>query len=316
MVVTVPTPQYLESIVASIQQEGLDQRHLARLLFSIVDHFCAQQPVPCGPGRPPTYSAATILKLVMLMHLSGKHGETEILREAQRHFPAELPQLPPQSRLWHRIRSAVGLLEHFRRYLRTELGVAYENLRIVDTLPVPVAIPTSRAGKGNGFTLAEGGYCASKKLKYLGFKLGVLVTPQGIPDTYDLFPANRMDVELLDELVTHLHDVAVLGDKGFVSKRRRQRLWAEQRVRLVTYHRKNEHVQATPQEQWVLRTFRQRIETVFAQFVLHLALQRSGAKTDLGLVKRLVGALTAFTLAIYINALLDRPWLHIKELFA
>lgn len=316
MVTAVPTPQYLESILTSIQNGGLEHTHLCDLMFSIIDHFCEQLPGRQGPGRAKTYSSAIILKLDMLMHLTGKRGETEILREAQRHYAAFFPRLPGQARLWHRLHEEVALLEHFRRYLHRELGVVHENLRILDSLPIPVAVPTSRPGQGRGFNLAEGGYCASKKFKYLGFKLGLVITPQGIPDGYELFGAHHMDVELLDDLLADAHDVVVMGDKGFISEHRRQALAQHQRVRLVTYRRKNQRVQATPEEHWLLSTYRQTIETVFAQLNGHMQVEHCGAKSDLGLVKRIAGIVTAFPLGIYLNALLNRPFLRIKELFA
>ena len=41
-----------------------------------------------------------------------------------------------------------------------------------------------------------------------------------------------------------------------------------------------------------------------------------GAKTDLGWAKRLIGAMTAFTLGIYLNFLLGRELVAVKALFA
>ncbi len=61
------------------------------------------------------YSDNTILKIDMLMHLTGKRGETEILREIKRHYRHHFDKLPDQSRLWHRIRQALALIERFRR---------------------------------------------------------------------------------------------------------------------------------------------------------------------------------------------------------
>ena len=316
MAKTVLTPPYAESLLASIHNEGIGGEALCQLMFKLIDQFCAQLPPASGPGRRKTYSDALILKLDMLMHLTGQRGETALLREVQRHYAHFFPQLPPQPRLWHRLCAAVPLIEKFRRHLRDQLGVAADNLRIVDTLPLPVWTPTARVGRGNGFDRAEGGYCASKKLKYVGFKLGLLITPQGIPDVYDLFSARPHDLELLDDLLAHSHDQWVLGDKAFLSQPKRQQLAGRQQVHLVTYRRRNQHEPTPPFERWLLRRFRQRIETVFAQLHEHMHLQDCGAKTDRGLIKRVVGIITAFTLGIYLNALLERPLLAIKELFA
>ena len=316
-----PIPIYsyqekLEAIVAQAVEAAYSHESLCRLLSEIIDEFCQQQPAPEGAGRPKTYPDSTILKLAMLMPLSGKRGETEMLREAQRHYSAYFGALPGQSRLWHRLRQAMPLMERFRQYLLAQLGVSYEDLRIVDTCPIPVATATSRRGKGNGFDLAEGGYCASKKLSYLGFKLGVLITPQGIPDRFELFPARPHDSQLLAELVgEEANECFVLGDKGFISKSLQQTLAQEQQVALITYRRRNQKQRNSQIEQWALHHYRPLVETVFSQLTT-MHLENCGAKTDLGLVKRVLGIMTAYTFGIYLNFLLGRPLLAIKALFA
>ena len=316
MVISVPKQDYLESIIQSIQQQSLNHERLCQLLFAVIDQFCAHLPVQQKRGRKLTYPESTILKLAMLMHLTGKRGETEILREIARHYAAYFDPCPKQPRLWHRIRQALPRIEQFRRHLRALLGCDEEDLRILDTLPIPVAKPTSRPGRGNGFDWAEGGYCASKKLKYLGFKLGLLITLHGIPDVYDVFSARPHDVRMLNDLLGDQYDLIGLGDKGFVSAAKQSALATERNVHLITYRRRNQKIQNTDLEQWVLHNYRQRIETVNSQLTDHLHIENSGAKTDWGLCKRVVGIITAFTLGIYLNVLLGRNLLAVKELFA
>lgn len=316
MVISVPNQDYIDSLIQSIHQQSLTHDRLCQLLFAVIDQFCARLPAQTTRGRKPTYTDSTILKIDMLMHLSGKRGETEILREIERHYTTYFPKCPKQPRLWHRIRQALPRIEQFRRHLRALLRCDEEDLRILDSLPLPVAQPTSRPGRGNGFEWAEGGYCASKKLKYLGFKLGLLITLHGIPDVYDLFSARPHDVQLLNDLLGDHYDLIGLGDKGFVSAAKHARLVTERNVHVITYRRRNQKIQNTALEQWVLHTYRQRIETVNSQLTDHLHIENSGAKTDWGLCKRVVGIITAFTLGIYLNALLDRNLLAVKELFA
>jgi hypothetical protein len=314
---SVPSQEYIENLAQSIREaKEIDFQKLCELLFAIIDYFCAQLPTQTGPGRRKTYSDSTILKIDMLMHLTGKKGETEIIREIKRHYRHHFDEIPEQSRLWHRIRQALALIEQFRQYLRFQLGVEAEELRILDSLPIPVATPTSRPGRGNGFQRAEGGYCASKKLKYYGFKLGLLITDLGIPDLFELFSARPHDVQLLDELLAQLNRLIALGDKGFISDPRRLCLAQEQEIFLITYRRANQKLKNTPLEKWALRQYRQLIETVFSQLDGHMHLQNCGAKTDMGLVKRVMGIITAYTLGIFLNFLLGRPLLAIKELFA
>ena len=314
---SVPSQEYLETLAQSIREaKEIDFQKLCELLFAIIEYFCAQLPAQTGRGRRKRYSDSTILKLDMLMHLTGKRGETEIIREVKRHYRHHFDEIPEQSRLWHRSREALPLIEQFRQYLRFQLGVEAEDLRILDSLPIPVATPTSRPGRGNGFQRAEGGYCASKKLKYYGFKLGLLITDLGIPDLFELFSARPHDVQLLDALLAQLNRLIALGDKGFISDPRRLRLAQDQEIFLITYRRANQKLKNSPLEQWALRHYRQLIETVFSQLDGHMHLQNCGAKTDLGLVKRVMGIITAYTLGIFLNFLLGRRLLAIKELFA
>jgi hypothetical protein len=317
MLTPTPNQAYIEAVAQSIRAaDELDYDQLVILLFAIIDQFCAQVQTPAQPGPQKVYSDSTILKIDMLMHLSGKRGETEILREIKRHYRHHFDELPDQSRLWYRIRQALPLIERFRRHLQAQLGVQYEELRILDSLPIPVATKTSRRGRGNGFDRAEGGYCASKKLKYYGFKLGMVITSQGIPDLYDLFSARPHDIHLLQDLLGDSYQIIAFGDKGFICDPHRDQLAAEQQVILITYRKVNQKVSNTPLEKWALGQYRQLIETVFSQLTGHLHLQNTGTKTDLGLIKRVVGIVTAFTLGIYLNALLGRHLLAIKELFA
>ena len=313
---TVPMSSYLETLISSIKANGYNHQQLVELLFGLIGQFCEQVPQRRGPGRPKLYPDSTILKLVMLMHLTGKRGETELLREVKRHYQCYFEVIPEQSRLWYRIRELLPLMEQFRRYLKAQLGVDAEEIRILDSMPVPVATATSRPGKGNGFDLADGGYCESKKLSYYGFKLGLLITHHGIPDCYDLFSARPHDIQLLTDLLGDATDILALGDKGFVSDPIRDELADGQNVILLTYRRRNQHQQNTPWEHWILHQYRQLIETVFSQLHGHMHIQNTGAKTDVGLVKRIMGIVTAFTLGIFLNSLLDRPLLAIKALFA
>jgi hypothetical protein len=308
---------YIEALAASIRDsETIVYDRLVELMFAIIAQFCHQVQAPLRPGAKKKYSDESILKIDMLMHLTGKRGETEILREINRHYGQHFEQLPDQSRLWYRIRQALPLIERFRRHLLAHLGIQYEDLRVLDSLPIVVATKQSRPGRGNGFERADGGYCPSKKLKYYGFKLGMLITDHGIPDVYDLFSARPHDINLLDDLLGDAAQIIAFGDRGFICDPKRDQLAADQDVILITYRRANQHLQNSPLEQWALRQYRQLIETIFSQLTGHLHLQNTGAKTDLGLIKRVVGIVTAFTLGIYLNALLGRHLLAVKELFA
>lgn len=128
MVISVPNQDYIDSLIQSIHRQALNHDRLCQLLFAVIDQFCACLPVTKRRGRKRTYPDSTLLKLDMLMPLTGKRGETEMLREIERPYATAFVQCPKQPRLWHRIRQALPLIEPFRRPLRALLGCDEEDL--------------------------------------------------------------------------------------------------------------------------------------------------------------------------------------------
>jgi hypothetical protein len=141
------------------------------------------------------------------------------------------------------------------------------------------------------------------------------MTTAGIPDFFDLFHARPHDVNFLEALVRYLEDCLVFADKRFIDQGRAQRLEERQGVLILTPKRSNQK-QQVPLQSYVINSYRPLIETVFSQLTDHMHLQDLGAKTDVGLCKRVVVAMTAFTMGIYINFALGRPLLAVKELLA
>ena len=107
----------------------------------------------------------------------------------------------------------------------------------------------------------------------------------------------------------------VFADKAFIDQERAQRLADRLGVWVLTPKRSNQR-QQTPLQSYVVNAYRPLIETVFSQWTEHMHLQDLGAKTDVGLCKRIVALMAAFTMGIYINFVLGRPLLAVKELFA
>jgi hypothetical protein len=304
-------------IAQQIEKAKSQHEQRVALLCQVVDEFCPPPETDSqrNPGRPVTFSDNMILKMEKLGRLSGIKGETELLRHLERHYHPLFPQLPGQSWLWRLLRTLMPQVEAFRRYLRFKLGVDLEDMRLIDTLPMPV-FKTARPGRGNGFDLISWGYCASKDLYYCGFKLMLSVTPGGISDFYDRCSARHHDINALAELVSTVVNGLALGDKGFIDDERQQFLLEHQGVYVLTYRRANQHRHNTPLEKWLLNKYRQRIETTGSQLVDLMHIENLGAKSDVGWAKRLMGAMTAFTLGIYLNLLLDRDLLAVKALFA
>jgi len=264
-------------------------------------------------GRPKKYSDALILKLMLLMHLCRLDGETHLLRHVKRYYAKWFPLLPDQSRLWHRIRELLPTAEAFRQHLLRIFGHLYEDIRIFDTMPLPVC-PLEKALRISEFPEADFGYCSSKKEYYFGFKLGLSILPIGLPDVFEILEARPHDVNHLETLVSS-GGALYLGDKGFISEEKISALEKRDEKLVVTPLRENHQTAGnTPLEDMLLWAFRPKIEAVFS-ILTAMRIKKTGAKTTNGLLKRVYGIVLAFSVGVYINVVCGRYPMEVIGLF-
>lgn len=125
-----------------------------------------------------------------------------------------------------------------------------------------------------------------------GVKLHLLCSTNGVPVSYELTPANVMEVRLTEELLAEAslgEEVGrrLLGDLAYRSEELEEAL-AELGVRLVT-------------ERADQRGQRQRVEICFSSLKRVFGLGKTLAKTLVGLATRIAAKLTAYTYAFLVN---------------
>jgi len=181
------------------------------------------------------------------------------------------------NRRLHQLKDWFGLL-------RSTLGdlFAVGEAFIIDSMPVPVCkrARARRNKKVRGIEYC--GYCAAKKEKFLGWRLHLICTPEGLPVRFDLLPGGFHDLTPIHELTYGLPEGAcVYGDKGYNSGPDEQSINAQTGVRLVPIRKKN-----MKQHEWVdeynLRKYREGIETVNSQLE-KIGVERLHARTQQGL---------------------------------
>lgn len=171
---------------------------------------------------------------------------------------------------------------------------------IIDSMPLPVCkrVRASRCRKVRG--KAYCGYCPAKKEKFFGWRLHLVCTAHGIPVAFDLLPAAQHDLTPLHELLVGLPGGAcVYGDKGYIADTDAAAIFEHTGVRLISLRRKN----MTP-NRWAddfdLRRYRQRIETVYSQME-KMGLQRLHARTNTGFDLKTWSSLLALAFTNIIN---------------
>ncbi len=286
-------------------------------VYVIVDEIYQQlSPFLKRPGPTPICSDSELIAMTLISECKGWDVETELLSNWQSHRDL-FPHIPSQSRFNRRRRNLMFIFNWIRRILLSWIDVAQDNQCVIDSLPIPVVkfhlVPSS-TGDWRAYE-ARFGKVSSKKETIFGYKLHLLVTMGGVIVDFVLAPANATDLNAgLDILFEHT-DLTVIGDKAYISAEQTAELWRTNRLRLQTLPRKNQKKQLPKPIRKLFNAVRQIIETVNGQLDGQFNIETNHAHTFWGLCTRLYAKLTAHTLCIYINRLLEKTdFLQIKEL--
>lgn len=268
------------------------------------------------PGPKPVCSDSELLTMVLVGECRGWDMETEMLQNWQAHRDL-FPHQPSQSRFNRRRRQLSDAFALLRQAFVRQLDLVAEQICIIDSLPLPVVAfqHAPRAGKEWRMHDAGYGWAASKKLSFYGYRLHLLTTRQGLILDWALASAPVRDLPMAVELLAPRSHLTVLGDKAYIHRTVAAELKQNQNIILMTLPRANQRQQLPKVFHRPFNSARFIIETVISQLVGQFRIQRNHARTLYGLGVRLHSKLTAHTLCIFLNRLLEVPdFLQIKNL--
>lgn len=269
-------------------------------LYTIIDDWYQQHAprlLAGKAGKKPLFSDSEVMTLSLAQHWMGKHHEREFLRFIRQNFLPLFPRLIDQSQFNRRARNLCWLINQLREHLVAQMNIAQSPHQLIDGTPVQVR-HWRRYGKGH-WLLPEAalGHCAAKKQTYYGFRLLALTTLDGIIIGWNLFAANVDEREAAEDLLGSSQNLCVLGDKGFLDKKR-QALWQEdQGLSLLTPRRKNQDSQNPKAVDALMNRTRRLIETTFAQAKDVFGLEQPRARSLWGILSRVIAKITGLTLA-------------------
>lgn len=166
---------------------------------------------------------------------------------------------------------------------------------IRDSLPLPVCrrVRARRCGTVRG--RAYCGDCAAKREPCCGWRLHLVVTPQGVPVAFVLLPAAFHDLPPVHELTVGLPaGASAYGDKAFTSKTDETSILTDTGVRLVPIRKANRRPNLWA-DKLALRELRPCVETTTSQLAA-MGVQRLHARTNLGSEFKVHASLIALTI--------------------
>ena len=281
---------------------GLDA--LLTALYVVIDDFL---PARRGPGRRPLLTDAEVICLAVAQVLLDCPSERRFVRLARGRLGHLFPVLLGQSGYNKRVRALAGQIAMGLSWLARSSPSCCDNLRLLDSTPVPCAASRETVKRSDFAGHASYGYCRSHSRYFWGFRLMLLCAPDGMPIAFDLFPANMPERDAAAEILrrTDLHGYTVIADKGFVGADFEQ-LVSSLGGRLLRPDRKDE-----PRRRGSLGPIRQWIESVIDTLKGQLSLEHHGAHTIKGLAVRVAQRLLALAACLWHNWQIHQPGRHL-----
>jgi len=288
---------------------------LLSLYVLVDDWWRASHPsTPRRPGRPALLADSEVITLVILAQWPRFRSERDFWRFASSHLRSYFPKLCSQSQFNRRARALQPELRALQEALAEDLCDPTAVYRILDTALIPAIVRVRASPKGLFVGQATFGRSASKTEWIYGFKVALVVDPDGVVTVSGLAAASSDERPIGEALVARDSHGAYLADKGFTGVQWERR-WMEEYGTLVAATPYDDSRRAWPKtdRRWASGK-RQIIEGVICQLKDFFGLERHRAKTLGGLLARLAAKIAAYTCAQRTNDSLGRPLRHLADL--
>jgi Transposase DDE domain len=189
-------------------------------------------------GRPALLTDSEVLTLAILAQWPRFRSERDFWRFASSHLRSYFPTLCSQSQFNRRVRALEPELRALQLAFARELACPSALYRVVDTTLVPTMVRVRASRKGLFCGQASFGRSASKTEWVYGFKVALMVDPEGVVSAIRLAPAASDERPIGDALIASDRYDAYLADKGFTGVEWERR-WMEVYGALVAAAPKN-----------------------------------------------------------------------------
>lgn len=273
---------------------------LDTLVIALYCAACALFPAQRTPrrGRPELISDNELLALMVAQMLLQCPSDRVFLRRARRRLGHLFPYLPSQPRYNERCRALAPKLVLLWKALAAETLGATDDLRLLDTTPLPCGQSVATTRRSQLAPWAGFGYCPAHSRRYWGFKLVLLCAPDGTIIDFDLIAANTGEREAALALLeaNPIDGATIICDKGFAGADFEAAV-RELHALLLRPSRADEPDRPNPPIGWI----RQRVESIVNTLKDQLLLEQHGARTPAGLLARITARILALCACINLN---------------
>lgn len=280
--------------------------HLDALVTALYVRVDDLVPKRRGPGHPPRITDAELIALAVAQMFLAVPNDRKFLAIARYRLGHLFPYLPKQPGYNKRLRKLAPTIARVITQLAASSPSFWDNLRLLDSTPVPCGQSRETARRSELAGYAAYGWCESHSRYFWGFRLYLLCAPDGMPICFELAPANAPERVVAAEMLerVELDGYTVLADKGFAGEEFEAHM-AALGANFLRPDRKDE-----PRRNGSLGPVRQWIESVFWTCKGQLTLEAHGGRTVEGVCTRVALRLLALTAGILHNHDIGDPGRH------
>ena len=212
-----------------------------------------------GPGRPPRITDAELIALAVAQMFLAVPNDRKFLALARWRLGHLFPYLPQQPGYNKRLRALAPTIARVITHLAVSSPSFCDNLRLLDSTPVPCGQSRETARRSELAGSAGYGWCRSHSRYFWGFRLYVLCAADGMPIAFELAAANTPERLVATEMLRRvdLHGFTVMADKGFAGEEFEQHM-AALGAHFLRPDRRDEphrHGSLGPVRQWIESVF-------------------------------------------------------------
>jgi hypothetical protein len=255
----------------------------------------------------PRFSDEELLTMYLFGHLQGHTTHRRIYDYFVNHWREWFPLLPSYQALNRRVNE---LLPAFELLMREQLTLGGAHIeadadRLIDSLPVMLAVGTRANRARVASEVADTGFCATKQLYYRGVKLHLIAARRPhrlpLPERFALTSASQHDLAALRELNPRLGSYALFADKAYADADTKAVLQKRGTYLLTPYkRRRNEPETCVPMlYNRFVSSVRQPLESLFGWLIQRTNLQNaSRVRSTNGLLAHCYGKLAVACLLL------------------
>lgn len=262
----------------------------------------------------PKMSDIEIIALAVSAEILSINSERLLFSKLKTDYSTTFTNLIDRTRYNRRRRGLKNEMLKLNRQMSLVLDLLNPFL-LVDSMPCPI-VKNSRERsfkicKEAIETSPKKGYSAVDKRYFIGYKLHLLTTENGVFRDMQISPANVHDIHFIKTLKPAYNswNKCLIADKGYISQTVQTSLFDQYKIELKTPLKANQKGIEPPR---VLMRKRKRIEVLFSQLTDQFNIKHNYAKSFDGYHARIIAKITAITVLQTINESKGLPLNRIK----